>query len=218
MKYIYDILLNFNDTRIYDFYEWSDKDEIEYFKKVPLFTVDNKTFDNISVGNIIDDRLFLEKIYNISEVYDNKMIRRAPYVCIFTDGNRVVATLLNKNGEIIMMSKMLIDEEEETIEIGNTLKAMPINISLRTHVTSSCDYLTRNECYKMYFLNKEIDNLYQSKNINKLKYLYFECTNQIEEDINTIYKHLKLFLNSDWNMKHHNLYDLVRLSYSKNKY
>jgi hypothetical protein len=25
-------------------------------------------------------------------------------------------------------------------------------------------------------------------------------------------------LNSDWNMKHHNLYDLVRLSYSKNKY
>jgi hypothetical protein len=218
MKYIYDILLNFNDERIYEFYEWSDKDEIEYFKKVPLFMINNKTFDKINIGNIIDDHYFLEKIYNISEVYDNKMIRKAPYICIFTDSNRVIGTFLNKNGEIMMMSKLLIDEEEEAIEIGNTMKEIQINIVQRKQIKESFNYLTRNESYRMYFLNKEINNLYQTKNIVKLKYLYYECSNQIADDIDIIYNYLKTFLNSEWNIKHNSLYDLVRLSYSKNNY
>ena len=33
MKYIYDIILNFNE-RLYEFYEWKDNDDIEYIKKI----------------------------------------------------------------------------------------------------------------------------------------------------------------------------------------
>ena len=68
----------------------------------------------------------------------------------------------------------------------------------------------------MFFLNKEIDSLYAYKKINKLKYLYYECFNQMEEEIDITYKKLKEFLNDNWSDKHENLYNLIRLSYSKN--
>ena len=216
MKYIYDILLNFNETKIYEFYEWNENDEIEYFKKVPLLRVDFKTYKNIKVGNIIDETLFLDRINNIAEMYDNKLVRHIEYACILTDGDRSVGILLNKKGEIMMVSGMLLDEEEETIEIGSTIKEININIVVKTEADEKPNnYVTRAESHKMFFLNKEIDNLYTNKNTNKLKYLYYECTNQTEDDIDSIYKYLKTFINGDWDIKQTALYDLVRLSYSK---
>ena len=30
MKFVYDILLNLNETRVYDFYEWSEKIQLSF--------------------------------------------------------------------------------------------------------------------------------------------------------------------------------------------
>ena len=38
----------------------------------------------------------------------------------------------------------------------------------------------------------------------------------MEEEIDITYKKLKEFLNDNWSDKHENLYNLIRLSYSKN--
>lgn len=46
MKFVYDILLNLNETRVYDFYEWSEKDSIEFFKRIPIFKIDNESYKN----------------------------------------------------------------------------------------------------------------------------------------------------------------------------
>jgi len=45
MTYIYDILLNFNDSLLYEFYEWSSNDDIENMKKIKLVKVDKRDFD-----------------------------------------------------------------------------------------------------------------------------------------------------------------------------
>lgn len=216
MKYIYDILLNFNETKIYDFYEWYQDDDIEYFKKVPLIKTSSEIFKSITIGCTIDDSILMDSMYNATEVYDNKKIRRLEYVCIFADGSEAIAVMLNKSGQVIMMSKMLVDEEEEAIEIGDTLAEKVINvISLDQANTNISNFLTRFESKKLFFLNKELDDLYLNKNLVKLKYLYYECSHQIEGDIDIVYKNIKLFLHDDWTNKHDSLYNLVRLSYSK---
>ncbi len=215
MKYMYDILLNFSDVKAYEFYEWNNNDEIEYFKKVPLFRINNKNISDFVIGNIIEDKSFKESIYNVAEIYDHKMVRHVKYAGIVTDGEVALAFLLDNKGKIIMMSKMLIDEESEVLEIGNSIKEVYIDIKVNSNNNFNNIYLTRLENYKKFFLNKEIDSLYDSKNINKLKYLYFECSNKIEDDINMIYLKLKDILNDCWDHRQNNLYDLVRLSYTK---
>jgi hypothetical protein len=110
---------------------------------------------------------------------------------------------------------MLLDEEEEAVEIGNTLKEVEINIDAKKGKNEVNNYLTRSESYKILLLHKEIDNLYENKNIIKLKYLYYECSNTIEDDLNILYNYLKKFLTEEWSSKHDNLYNLVRLSYTK---
>ncbi|MDD2496039.1 MAG: hypothetical protein PHE29_12705, partial [Tissierellia bacterium] len=84
MKYIYDIILNFNETKIYDFFEWHPDDDIEYFKKVPLLKISNKTYKKIAIGAKINDDLLLNSIYNATEIYDNKKIRYVEYAVILT--------------------------------------------------------------------------------------------------------------------------------------
>ena len=215
MKYIYDVILNFGDIYIYDFYEWSKEDNIEYYKKIPIIRVNDKTFNNIKINSLINDLDIIDSIYNITEIYDNKRISKINYVSIFTNGKNAIGLTLNNKGEIIMISKMLLDEEEETCEIGLTLKEKNIDINNNNQLFINNIYLTRSEYYKLSFLNIEINNLYKNKYIEKLQYLYYECFNVIDKDINNIYKRLINFINNEWSNKHNELYDLVRLSYSK---
>ena len=215
MKYIYDVILNFGDIYIYDFYEWSKEDNIEYYKKIPIIRVNDKTFNNIKINALINDLDIIDSIYNITEIYDNKRISKINYVSIFTNGKNAIGLTLNNKGEIIMISKMLLDEEEETCEIGLTLKEKNIDINNNNQLFINNIYLTRSEYYKLSFLNIEINNLYKNKYIEKLQYLYYECFNIKDKDINNIYKRLNNFINNEWSNKHNELYDLVRLSYSK---
>jgi hypothetical protein len=216
VKYIYDILLNLNEIKAYEFYEWNSDDDIEYFKRVPLFRVDDETYNKLEIENIIEDDKFLEKIYNTTEIYDNKMVRRVEYICIFTNGKEAKAIFLNRMGKILMVSKMLVDEEEEATDIGDSLEEIQLSIiSMIKDRQDDDQYLTRLEKKKMYFLNKEIEELYTGKKIIKLKYLYYECSHNIEDNIDMLYNKIKEFINSEWSAKHDELYDLVRLSYSK---
>lgn len=215
MKFIYDILLNLND-RLYEFYEWDTDDDIEYFKKIPLFKLEAEAYKNIEIGSIIDDRKFLDSIYNISEIYDNKRVRLVNYVCLFTNGKDVIGTLLNKNGKVIMVSKLYIDEEVEVLDVAYNMNETPLSIINGNIIKIENNYfLTRAEERKKTFLTKELNELYTNRNIVKLKYLYYECSNEIADDLDIIYDRIRSFLNNEWNDRHEELYNLVRLSYSK---
>ena len=61
MNYIYDIVLNFNKEYFY-FYEWNKKDNIINIKKIPLFVVDNNTFNMMKYDKVVVDSSFIELI------------------------------------------------------------------------------------------------------------------------------------------------------------
>ena len=47
MNYIYDILLNFNDSENYfEFYEWKEDDCFEHIKRIPLIRISKETMQN----------------------------------------------------------------------------------------------------------------------------------------------------------------------------
>ncbi len=214
MKYIYDILMNL-DEKLYEFYEWATDDDIEYFKKIPLFKVNDITYKNIVINAIITDQSFINSIYNITEIYDCKRIKLVNYACLFTNDKEALGVLLNKVGKIIMISKLYIDEEAEVLDIAQGMSETTINIINSSIFEDNNMFLTRNEAQKKQFLAKELEELYMNKKIDKLKYLYYECFSSVEYNIDTVYERIKQFLNIEWDKKHDDLYDLVRLSYSK---
>ena len=62
MIYIYDILLNFNNERLIDFYEWEVTDDIYDIKRIPLFRVDSKTINDLEFNTVKFNNEFLDKI------------------------------------------------------------------------------------------------------------------------------------------------------------
>ena len=74
MIYIYDILLNFNDGILYEFYEWNTSDNIENMKRIKLVKIDKNDFDLFLNNKIKIDSDFLIKIFKTCEVYLNKGI------------------------------------------------------------------------------------------------------------------------------------------------
>ena len=53
MNYYYDIVVNFQDTN-YMFYDWNEKDNIEFIKKIPIFQVTTNTLKD-----------FISEVYQI---------------------------------------------------------------------------------------------------------------------------------------------------------
>ena len=52
MNYVYDVLLNFN-KELYEYYDWNLSDVIIHIRKILLFKVDNKVFNDLKKGNIL---------------------------------------------------------------------------------------------------------------------------------------------------------------------
>ena len=70
MNYIYDILINLNNSKNYEFYEWRDSDNIFHIRKVPILKVSNDKFLDIKRNNIIIDKDILNK-NNLGSLYVN---------------------------------------------------------------------------------------------------------------------------------------------------
>ena len=214
MTYTYDVLLNFtDDNRLIEFFEWQKEDILEHIKKIPLIRISSKQMEELSNYNIIVDKSFLEKIKGITTLY--KKTKDLEYATLISDLNKVIALEFNSRGEIISKSSLLLDEEEEIIEECCDLRE--INISYKVKDKNMKDlFLTRSEIKKKRYLLKEIENLYKSKNIDKITYLYEEIYNQKDNlSLEEKYIKLKTDLEEKYCKAHNNLYDIVRLSHTK---
>ena len=121
MIYIYDILVNFNNGRPYEFYEWSDKDEVINIKKIRLVRIGTDELDDLLNYDCVIDKELLIKIHNNCELYNKIKNNLYDYTCLLSDGNRVVAFKFNKDGDIVSRSKLLLDEENEIAVLANNL-------------------------------------------------------------------------------------------------
>lgn len=213
MIYIYDLVLNWTDQdRVYEFFEWELNDEIEHIKRIPLFKIEASLFDEVFHYNIMVDKEFLNKIYNLTEKYTNVGVEPIAYSCVLTDGIRVIAIEFDDEGKSIYRSRMLLDEEQDVLVLSNKLSPYKISFN-KTSYRNSISFITRRESEIRKLLTLEINNSYKNGNFDKLKYLYFEFFGKENNDIDTVYKKLLQSIDKEINYNHNKLYEVIKLSY-----
>ena len=113
MKYIYDIVLNFNKI-LYDFYEWNRTDNFVNIKKIPIIRINNKDFINILNNNIkLNNKLF-ETIKNKTELYENKKDN-----CLLIINNcNIIGLKFNEKGITTHISSLNVIDELDIIELN----------------------------------------------------------------------------------------------------
>lgn len=215
MIYIYDILLNFCDCdMIYDFYEWNQNDNIENIKKIKLVHVERKLLDKLLYYNGIIDPNFLIKIYRTCEVYTSKRLKIIDYCSLFSDGDRVIAIEFDREGRPIYKSKLLIDEEEEIAILASNLEETNCEYQNLEKILDN-RFFTRNEILVRKYLIKEIEECYENKNYNKLKFLYQEYFDNEEVSNSNMKQDLLNSMNLTIDEKHKNLYQLLKTTNKK---
>ncbi len=202
MNYVYDVVLNFTYPLI-DFYEWNNDDNIENVKKIPLFRINNKQFYEIKNYNY--------KLNNIDNIKNmTKLFNKKTYLtcAIYIDDEETLAIKYDEKGNVIGKSSLLIDEE---VEILSNYDLLPIsNLDYELLCKDNLKYtVTRKQRKILNFIINEIKN---TNDIDKLKYISYECLNEI----NISKKSLISKINNTWNDKYYKIYDIFK-SISMNK-
>ena len=211
MNYYYDIILNWSEDKDYDFYEWNDFDSLELIKKIPLFKIKHKAFLDIATNSIKVDQKFLELIADKTLVSDKKNFKRIEYACLFTDTKNVYALEFDKEGNSISRSKLLVDDELNVLECIYGMKETQLEYVVKENLKMDSTLRQIKEAKKLIVL--EINNLYQNKDIAKLKYLYYEYKKENIDDIDYIYEEIMHDLNKEFNEDILKLYYIIKLSY-----
>ena len=217
MLNVYDILLNLLDSeRVYEFFEWSNKDDVEHIKKMPMIKVSSNFLDNAINNTIVIDKSFLDEIYQKTEVYNHDRIGVIDYACLFTDGYKVLAIEFNSDGKSLFKSFLLLDEEDEILEVSNEIKLRTIPYkNIRKKVSNQ--YLTREEEYRKNYLIRELKNAKKHEKYEKINYLYEEIYPVSSKSIEEKYKLLIGDISNNYRECYNELFKILKLTHSKKK-
>lgn len=172
MTFVYDIYVNFQNI-CYDFYEWNKKDKITHIKKIPIFAVEEDTFQNILAhDNKIDDKT-LELLKDKADIFKKKKKISAT---LLTNNKDIIAILLNTNGRIIKKSCLLLEEENSILRNIHKIDFLPLTL---TEISKNKKVVaTREEQEREKFLLNNLSHMQEQE----MKYLYFECFGKIKTD------------------------------------
>ena len=207
MNYIYDILVNFN-SELYDFYEWNTSDNVTHIRKIPLFRISTDKLDQIKNHNIKLNLEFLKKIENKAERFTTRDVEKISYSVLFSDSNEVYALKFDKKGNSIGISKLLIDEEEDVLDVACRCNEVDIDFEVLKE-KSNHNFKTRMQKEMYNYLNKSLNKLEKTNQFEKLSYLYFECFNEKEDMIDVIIRKLKQNMDNEKTLK--TMYDFFKL-------
>ena len=202
MNYIYDIVLNFNKDYFY-FYEWNKKDTIINIKKIPLFVVNNKTFNMMKYDKVVVNTSFIELIKDKTYTYSKNKIGNSS---LLSNGKEVIGVLFDDKGNLIKRSSLLIDEEEEVLDEIDDDEIFKIDI-VNSKKTKR-DEINRLEKEKKLFLNKYIE---KENSLINLKYLYYDYFEKEKDDISVIKKEIMDKINDTWDDKLNSFYETVKI-------
>ncbi|MBE6138453.1 MAG: hypothetical protein E7173_01755 [Firmicutes bacterium] len=209
MNYIYDILINLQ-KEIYDFYEWELGDTITHIRKVPLLKVSSDALVDIKKHKIRLGEDALKQILNKTEIFTGHSVRILKYVCLFADDKDVIAIEFDKNGVKSRISKLLVDEEVDVLEVCEHIGDSPILYNIIKYKEKE-NFKTRKELRIYDYILKQL----KKDNYEKLKYLYFECFDQHENDYDKIIREIKEALDNDWEFIYEKIYNFFKLSSQK---
>ena len=213
MIYIYDLLLNYQDSdRLVEFFEWGREDHFEHVKRIPLFVVPSVDIDHFCFSDIKVDSNFLELIKGKTLLYKRK--KSNFYSCLFCDLNRVIAVEFSKSGHVIARSCLLLDEEEEVIESSKSVDEEHISYKVLDD-SYDISFLTRKEEFQKRYLLSEVVSFLENKDMDMFNYLYEEIFGK--EDLSFDIKYQKLLedMSNHFDSRYQKIFDIIRLSYSK---
>ncbi len=213
MNYYYDIILNWNDLRAYEFYEWNDTDYLELIKKIPLFKIKHKSFVDILTHNIKLNKDVMDIIQDKTLLSGKNLVSKIPYACLVTDGKNVLALEFREDGTSINRSKLLLDDEINILEVTYNLKEYNFMYEVQEEI--EMNKMLRQEMEAKHLIMLEINNLYQNKDDAKLRYLYYEYKKEKIDDVEVIYRNLVNDIDNSFNKEILKLYYIIKLSYHK---
>ncbi len=186
MKYIYDIILNINEEKVfYEYFEWLKKDKIINIRKAPIFKVSSSIINDFINYEIKIDKNFLKIITNKSLFY-KKDTKKIDNIVILSNGKKSIGVSFYKNGIIKYISSMVIDEEDEANRIIKNDKEMIIKYKKnKKYINNNIRINNKNNN-----LLKELNDDYKNKKYDKLRYIYYEIFNEEQKNIRIIYQKL----------------------------
>lgn len=207
MNYIYDVLLNYNDE-VYDCYEWNLNDNIIHIRRIPLIKVNSKDLLEIRENKIKINDEFLNQIKGRTEIFSKKKDELYDFSSIFSDGLDALAVVFDDKGNSILKSKMLFDEENEVLEVCERIQEHEVEYYILKEEMID-PFKTRFERIKDKYIKNEIKLI---KDLDKLKYLYYECFNEIEDEKEKIIERINNELKNNWDGISKVLYDFFKLT------
>ena len=178
MSYIYDIVVNLSNS-IIDCFEWNKSDNIVHLRKIPVIRVDSNTLYDLAYNRIKVDMEIFSAIKSRGELYNKNEI-------IFTDTKTNICVRF-KDGINIQKSYLQFDVDEEIEEFSNKLNLIKIDYQL-LDVTNLKSFKTRRELLVENYVIKNLKILEKNNDIEKLKYIYYDCFNEKEENKDLIMK------------------------------
>ena len=194
MKYIYDIVLNFN-KQYFNFFEWNINDNIINIRKIPIFKISDKFYYDIKNYSIKLDMDFVKSIENQTLLY---LGNNHQNMCLFSNSKEVLGVMIDKNGNVIKRSSLLFDEEDEALELCEELKTTKIEYTNGSKIENN-EFICRLEKSQKEKIIKTINELFNNQNISVLKYLYFDLFEEEKDDITYIKNRLINSLNKNNN-------------------
>ena len=195
MTFIYDIILNFTNNYYYDFYEWNKKDNLINVKKIPLIRVSKKTLNDFIKYKIKVDKELLKIIYDKS-IYLKKDKNKYNYSTIFSNGEKSIGIVFNEDGIVMFKSALFFDEEDDANKLS--LKQKEMHIKYKKY-EKNYNKMLRSELEKKQIIIKELKMIYNNKEYDRLKYIYYEIFNKTSNEIDVIYKVLINNIDSNLN-------------------
>ena len=198
MNYIYDILLNFNE-KYYDFYEWDEN--IIHVKKIPCIKISEDDMKIIFNNKV---RINLKNILNKTEIFNNKNING----CIIYCNLFCMAIRLDKNGIVIERSSLLFEDMEDVLDINNEITKLDIEIIKEI----KNNYLIKEDNLINEYIIKEIEKLIKNKEYSKLKYIFYECFNTKEDNIEKVINKINRTIKNDFLNYGGKIYNILKLT------
>ena len=207
MNYYYDIKINFQDTN-YMFYDWSEKDTIEFIKRIPIYQVTTNTLKDLISYNVIINEELLNNIKDKTKLKKNIL----KYCALFVSKNGAIALEFNDNGLSISRSFLQIEDEVNVLESLFTLPITKFNYKIKNKI--NVNNMLRIEEEIKRFIEIEVNSLYKRKKYTKLNYLYNEWFKKDNKNPKEMKEEMHKKLENGITEKEINIYNLIKLSYN----
>jgi len=210
MHYYYDILVNMSEY-YWEFYEWEKDDFICGIKKIPILRISHLDIQNLLKYNIIFSKDFIAK-YLGKTILKNEYKKRN--CLLLSDTQNSVFLEFDADGNILSRSKLLIEDENNCNEIAHSFTKENIEYQQLDRIMERDSF--RQEEIEKQWLKKELEQMKQTNNYQKCAYLYYECFEKNEDNLEKMLEDFNSLLESDYDMKIHKIISLLKLSCKEN--